>query len=179
MACKACKSVLGDVDERNLGLRRLRKWSIAISVDGAQPTAHPPIIFIAAQLLTLADEQAVRHFYFANPQPTPELPGIRLWLFHPDMGISVHPTPAYLGDQVAQPSGTVFWKGQEVTMPMRAMKIMYKIEAEGGSSFKEERVDLPSGIWRGFVEELRGSTETLPEKDRAWTGWLVGWIRRV
>ncbi|RPA81108.1 hypothetical protein BJ508DRAFT_376641 [Ascobolus immersus RN42] len=179
LACKSCRAVLGDVDERNMGLRRLNKWSIAISPRAEEKSkAYPPICFVSAQLLTLADEQAVRYFYFSNPAPTAEEPGIRLWLFHPDVGVSVYPIPSYLGDETIQPSGTVFWKKEEVIMPVRACKVMFKVEAEGGSSFKEDRVDLPKDVWNRFVQELKGSNGTLPEKDRLWTGWTVGWIRR-
>jgi hypothetical protein len=162
-----------------MGLRRLTKWSIAISTFPTERArSYPPICFISSQLLTLADEQAVRHFYFPNPSPGPDEPGVRVWLFHPDAGVSVYPLPDYLGDETIQPSGAVYWKNEEVTMPVRACKVMFKFEEEGRASFKEDRVDLPKAIWRVFVRELKGSSDTLPEKDRVWAGWTVGWIRR-
>lgn len=123
----------------------------------------PISAFVGVRLLTLIEEQAVRHFFLPPPPGFNHLCGMRIWVFHPDVTVSASPVPTTV-DQ----------------MPFRAMKIFYiaDSELEARDDFKEDTMQLPVSAWKAFRDDLMASTNALPVNERTWKVWSIGLIQR-
>ena len=118
--------------------------------------------FVCAQMLGVADSQAIKKF-MALPSDiqSPEV-GLLLWVFNPDVKYSA----------------SFICNGQ----PRRAMKIMYKLISKPFELLDKdntiEELRLPSEVLSTIKSDLTASNEILPPAAQALQDWKVALLDR-
>lgn len=199
MTCSSCKTIIGVTDPRAEGWR-IWKWSIAAThKDSTNTKTYSLRKWVAAQLLYLIENQAVRKFTVmaesgvrpreevkdgseavATRDPNP----IMIWVFTPDLSFSSSIT-----------SSDDDSNGHR-NDPTRAMKVLWKpalaqngestqsaaVTAAGQAldrqSLSTEDLSLPLPAFDALKEGLEESGRWLPASARTFQEWNVGLLER-
>ncbi|KAF9633706.1 hypothetical protein BFW01_g4600 [Lasiodiplodia theobromae] len=194
LTCSSCKTIVGVTDPRAEGWR-IWKWSIAATPKDSTTNTKTYSLrkWVAAQLLYLIENQAVRKFTVmaeSGVLPGEEVEGgseavaardpIMIWVFTPDLSFS---------SSIASSDDD---SNSHRNDPTRAMKVLWKpAPAQNGESTQSaagqaldrqslstEDLSLPLPAFDALKEGLEESGRWLPASARTFQEWNVGLLER-